>query len=333
MSLSIHSFASEAEYINGEASSESTPKVTFSDAGKSRNWCITSFDLENLPKWDEHSMKYMVYQKEKASTGRVHYQIFVQFKNAMGAKTVQNKLQLPTAHVERAKGTAAQARAYCMKEDTRLEVPVEHGEWAMQQPGKRTDLEDGCELVKKHGLKRLAEEMPSVFVRCHRGMQAYRNITMTYRTEVPKVVVLYGETGAGKSRSARNMMPRLEGQEPPCADFDQFWVWDPSLGSWFQNYDGHKYVIFEEFRGQLPFGVILTLLDRYHCQVQNKGGSANWLATRIVITSPVHPREWYTSLSTNDGQLAQLMRRITDVFQLVNALPVAMDWAPSIEGW
>ena len=58
-------------------------------------------------------------------------------------------------------------------------------------------------------------------------------------------------------------------------------------------YAGEKSVLFEDFRGQLPFGMLLSLLDRYDCKVQHKGGMCELAATHIVMTSPLHPQEWY----------------------------------------
>eukprot|EP00959_Pyramimonas_sp_CCMP1952_P383736 8041931-Pyramimonas_sp.AAC.2 len=42
--------------------------------------------------------------------------------------------------------------------------------------------------------------------------------------------------------------------------------------------DQHELVIKEEFRGQLPFSMLMRLLDRYDCRVEFKGGSAQFIA-------------------------------------------------------
>lgn len=300
---------------------------------KSRNWVFT---WNNPTKHVEFTtnMKYMVYQLETApTTGTPHYQGFIQFKHAVSAAAVKKCIH-NSAHVEICI-SPNKAREYAMKEDTRTEGPWEHGTWIAPAQGKRSDLIDACEMVTKHGLKRVAQDMPAVFVRNYRGLQALQAILSGHRNEEPKICVLWGPTGSGKSRTARDMMPQLE--DMGVADPDQHWVWDPSLGKWFQGYSGQKYVIFEEFRGQVPFGQLLSLLDRYTCHVESKGGSTHWVATRIVITSPVHPKYWYESLASNDGQYDQLMRRLeangSKVIELTQLNQQYGAERPQIDGW
>lgn len=308
------------------------PARTRSTGGKSRNWVFTINNPTEHPIFMEN-MRYLVYQLEVGANGTPHYQGFVQFKHAVAMRTAKNCIG-QNAHVEQA-ASPARAREYAMKEATREEGPWEHGEWLAPAPGRRTDLEAAVEMVRAHGLRRVAEEMPAVFVRNHRGLAALQAITAGYRTEPPKILVLYGPTGCGKSYTARKMMPQIPDTDLP--DMDQHWVWDPSLGKWFQGYTGQKYVIFEEFRGQLTFGQMLSLLDRYTCHVEYKGGSTNWVASRIVITSPVHPRMWYESLASNDGQMDQLMRRLTSNGSKIVELTQLNGWygnnVPEIEGW
>ena len=141
----------------------------------------------------------------------------------------------------------------------------------------------------------MAQQHPTVFVKMHRGLEALQHRIEGKRNSEPTVTVLYGDTGTGKSRRARELCP------------DDVYIWHPQQASWFDGYEGQKNVIFEEYRGQLPFGFLLSLLDRYDCRVQYKGGSAQFRATNIIITSPVAPRDWYPSLADNEGRLEQLL--------------------------
>jgi hypothetical protein len=91
-------------------------------------------------------------------------------------------------------------------------------------------------------------------------------------------------TGAstGKSRDARILhWPELDA-----------YVWNSSQGAWWDGYQGQKKIILEEFRGQMTFGDLLLLLDRYAMRVQIKGGHAQIQAERIVICAPQHPASW-----------------------------------------
>jgi len=322
----------DSAFIGTPSGAERTRSASRVGGAKSRNWVFTINNPTEHPIFMEN-MKYLVYQLEVGENGTPHYQGFVQFKHAVAFTTAKNCIG-QNAHMEQA-AAPVKARDYAMKEDTRQDGPWEHGTWILPAQGKRSDLQDAVELVKTKGLKRVAEDMPAVFVRNYRGLQALQAILTGARTEPPKICVLWGPTGSGKSRTAREMMPKMELVDEP--DVDKFWVWDPSLGKWFQGYSGHKWVIFEEFRGQVPFGQLLSLLDRYTCHVESKGGSTHWIATRIVITSPVHPKYWYESLASNDGQYDQLMRRLdangSKVIELTALNQSYGAQVPQIEGW
>lgn len=117
--------------------------------------------------WPEY-VRYGVYQREKGEQGTEHFQGYVEFSTKKTFAAL--KTWLPTAHFEVRKGTREQARNYCMKEDTRVDGPWEHGTWATQQ-GKRTDLEGAVQTLKAHGIKRVAQEHPEVFVKFHKGLR------------------------------------------------------------------------------------------------------------------------------------------------------------------
>lgn len=120
---------------------------------------------------------------------------------------------------------------------------------------------------------------------------------------LPEVFVFYGATGTGKTRKA---------YEDTSYDMEETWRWTPGCGTtFFDGYCGQDNVIFDEFRGQLPLGNMLTLLDGYPMTVQIKGSSVHWSPTKVIITSPIHPKEWYTSMG--EDKIEQLLRRITKV--------------------
>lgn len=117
------------------------------------------------------------------------------------------------------------------------------------------------------------------------------------------VQVFYGSTGTGKTRKAYELLGY---------DETETWRWVPGAGvTFFDGYVGQDNVIFDEFRGQIPLGQILTLLDGYPTRVQIKGSSVHWSPLKIILTSPVHPREWYTSVG--EDKVEQLLRRINKI--------------------
>lgn len=139
---------------------------------QARAWCFTLNNPTAQLEFTGH--RYAVWQKEVGEKGTEHYQGYVEWLRPLRLAAV--KKLLPTAHLEPRAGSREQARAYCMKEESRVDGPWESGEWETHQ-GKRTDLEAACEVLKEEGLKRVAEEMPSVFVKFHKGLSALEKIS------------------------------------------------------------------------------------------------------------------------------------------------------------
>lgn len=260
----------------------------------SRNVCFTinnytQEDIDQFSNWDQ--ITYVVYGKEVGENGTPHLQGYVEFKSSKKFTTIKKKF--PRAHLEARRGSASQAADYCKKDGEF----VEKGE--VSEQGKRSDIEEATEmLIAGHRMRQVALANPTVYVKYHKGLQAFQAVILEPRNEVPEVTVLYGTTGTGKSKTSREML-----SDP--------YVWGPEQGTWFDGYEGQKEVIFEEFRGQLPFGMMLRLLDRYDCKVQYKGGMIQFIANKIVITSPKHPKFWYCDDSQD--KVDQLMRRITEI--------------------
>ena len=255
------------------------------------------FTLNNPPEDDttlairnDPRVRYLVYGRETApGTGTRHLQGYVEFSSQLSFASACDAI--PGAHLEARRGTARQASDYCKKDGDY------HEQGELSNPGKRKDIDLAAEMVREGCTTReLAEAHPATFVRYHKGFAALRSALAPVRDWVPDVTVYWGSTGVGKSRRAR---------EETTAPY----VWGPEMGKWFDGYESQEHVIMEEFRGQLPFGFMLRLLDRYECRVEYKGGSCQFSPRKIVITSTKHPRDWYSDLEGSD-KLDQLLRRI-----------------------
>jgi len=274
---------------------------------RATDFCFTSYE-KNPPCGESRQVTYLVYQREAGNeTHREHWQGYVEFNNGKSFTSVQKCLKIGKAHVEKRKGTRSEAADYCMKEDTRLEDTTFTEQGVRKddaEQGKRNDLLNVANMIKdKKRVREVALEYPVEYIKYHRGIEKLRLFQIEPRNETCDITVLYGGTGVGKSRKARELCPDA-------------YVWGPEQGKWFDAYDGEDECIFEEFRGQLPFGMLLRLLDRYDCRVEVKGGSIQFRATKIIITSPIHPKEWYKTFENDSDKIDQLIRRITKIEEL-----------------
>lgn len=223
---------------------------------------------------------------EEGAEGTHHIQGRVTFKRAYrltGLKKLHSR-----AHWEITK--CKQDQMYVLKEDSDIIVHK-----PPSGKGARTDLDEIMDAVKKgHSEKWVATEYPATWARNYRAIERFRMLVEPRRTWVPDVRVYWGDTGTGKTRIALEDHP------------DAYIL----RSKWWDGYDGQKAVIIDEFNGWLPFEFLLALLDRYPMRVENKGGSRNFVARAIVITSHFHPEDWYPE---KPDRWPELKRRITKI--------------------
>lgn len=274
---------------------------------------------EKLRAWK--GVSYLVFGEEIGEEeGTPHLQGYTEFTNPKDFSAIHKMLE--GSHLEARRGTAKDASNYCKKgEQTKKEwadckdkgpnwgLNAQVTEWGtLSEQGNRNDLSPACDMIKTgHSMRDVAIAHPETYVKYHKGLMSLKCILVEPRDVIPEIRVYYGSTGTWKSRSAREWLGSAKSDDPP-------FIWHPQCEKWFDGYEGQKKVIFEEFRGQLPFGFLLSLTDRYDCKVQYKGGMIEFCATQICFTSPIHPNEWYKLEDLHGKEkLNQLTRRITDV--------------------
>ena len=205
---------------------------------------------------------------------------------------------------------------YCFKEHqpgwVLQGIPPSNDDFVKQAPkgqGARSDL---LEVKKKIDEGVLADNLMGddehfgTFARHRKFFQEYQSFKRR-RTEFskPTVIVRVGATGCNKTRWV------FEQEE-----LDELYVTGPENKEWFDGYCGQDAVLFEEYRGQFPYGMLLRLLDGYPgIRVQVKCGFVHWSPKRIYITSPQRPEEWYPNLAAAD-KVDQLLRRIDKLVTL-----------------
>lgn len=253
-------------------------------------------DVERFRVWCNSNTTYSICGHEVApTTGTPHLQSFHQMKGRPRFSSFKTVFpSVAVTPVTQDNGCAA----YCAKDDN---VAFKTGEYIQKTPGRRTDLEAVAKMAQQGcTLRELADTHPTAVVQYSGGLKHLLSIYEKPRDRSrPKYVCcLWGATNLGKTRRIFDHIERL-GETP--------YVWDPDMGVWWDGYAGQKYVIMDEFRGQMKRGSFLRLTDRYPYRVQCKGGSMQFVADYIYITSPTHPEDWYDDLG--DDKKDQFLRR------------------------
>lgn len=268
------------------------PSLIQMAATNSRYWMFTWNNPPEDADPKSWPTRYLIYQLEKGVEGTPHFQGYCTFATA---KRLTGVRKIAQVHWEMRKGSHEQAKAYCSKEDTRLSGPWEQGE--DNHPGQSTGLLAVLEAAKKPGsLKSIIELDPVAYAHNYRAVNFIRSLYAPVRDWKMEVKVYWGTTGTGKSLAARTEMPNSFFKLSSC--------------KWFDGYDGHEDVIFDDFTGGwFTMAALLQILDRGPCPVETKGGSTPFLARRVIITSNTHPKEWYP----DHHQVPALLRRIDEI--------------------
>lgn len=270
-------------------------------------WCFTSYNLNaEFTEWESlpDAVTYLIYQEEICpETRKRHLQGYVEFDRSYRMQRVKQILGTYGVHLESRKGSSQDAADYCRKQDSRVEdgIQVELGTRSKTNQGHRSDLDSAARLLLGGGsISELMQEHPSTFVRYHRGFENmyFRvNKQSSKRWRDVRILVLWGDTGTGKTRTAIELAAIHGGGYYKLGQSDRLWL---------DGYEGERTLILDDFYGWIQHGTLLVMLDGHDWRGPTKGGHiwANW--DRVVITSNKSPEEWYAF-----GLTPALERRIT----------------------
>lgn len=242
-----------------------------------------------------NKVEYICWGFETGEQGTPHLQGFVSNLSRKTLARTKVLLQCPRIHLEQRRGTVSQAIDYCQKEG----VFEEYGQRPSGQ-GSRNDLA----AVKKSiddgkRLREIADDHFTPFLKYHKGIQLYYSLKATPRNWETLVIVYWGSTGTGKTRSVIDNATDL---------------YTHVGGQWFDGYMGQSQVLFDDFSGScFKISYLLKLLDRYPMSVPIKGGFVNWCPREIYITSNLDPDIWYAN--AHPEHILALRRRFSFVFK------------------
>lgn len=264
---------------------------------RSRHYCFTlnnytQDDLKHLPTII-NKCNYLVYGREVGESGTPHLQGYIEFENAKAINPVKKLISM-RAHLESRRGTAKQASDYCKKDNDFEEYGV------LSSQGFRTDIKEAIDDLKDgKSLDDFILENPTLYARYRNTFQDVTDIVhrKKNRTTMTKGIWIYGPTGTGKSHQAFEL-----------AGEDFYLKVDD--GKWWDGYNGQKTVIINDFRGEITYGTLLNLIDKWPYKVPRRGREpVPFTSELVIITSSLHPSQIYTNLHFKDS-LAQLLRRI-----------------------
>lgn len=256
---------------------------------KARGFCFTDYELD-IKFYDTlEGATYIIIGDEICpDTGRQHWQGYVYFKNPRSIKRVINLLR--PRHVEQAKGSPKQNRTYCTKEG---KIILEKG--TLPQQGQRKDLEEIKEkILSGCSEEKIANDHFPTWCQYHRSLSRFRQLNTKPRHWKSRVIWLWGPTGTGKSRLANNRGAKF--------------ITYSSKSGFFDGYEGEEIVCFDDI-DQFTFErqVLLNLLDRYAYRLNVKGGSVEFIAKTIYLTSNYAPDE---VLKHDEA----LLRRVDEIY-------------------
>lgn len=211
------------------------------------------------------------------------------------------KLLPDQVHLEVMRGTLEHNARYIRKEGG----PIEQFGSAQNGAGHTKVAEDIMLQIRegKSDLDIMAA-IPSAF-HAQRNMESFRfkwQAKQAQEWRNLEVRVYWGDTGVGKTKLARSMMPNC-------------FMIHLSAPEWWDGYDGHTELLIDDYDSGISCVRLLNILDGHPCRLPVKGGFRWALWTKVFITSNSPPVEWHAKAKTVHH--AAMMRRISSVHNLV----------------
>lgn len=259
-------------------------------------------------------VKLAVGQLEQGEEGTSHIQFYVEYKTVQLWDTVRTQLsQFGSVHLEPRKGSPTDAYEYVTKQDTAVldddGSKCYHFEFgsAPKGCGARSDLDVIADAVLAGGSEReIAMAHPSTYIRCYNGVRALISqrdaAEPRMLSEAPRVTVLWGVSGGGKSHYALEL---AQSYGVP------YYKLSAGMGSWFEAYAGQETIILDEFCGNIQYSMLKEMLDKFPMRVPCKNGSYEFRGKNFIIMSNTKPWNWYKNLKP--VHQLQLQRRITAI--------------------
>lgn len=263
---------------------------------------------------------------EVGESGTPHTHVYVVFRNSVMFETLHKRFY--GAHIEQANGTNLENRDYVRKvgkwlEDAKHETNLadtfeEWGELPPDRSHKESQSERIMQMVRdgKSNAEILAE-IPTAFNKLPHIEQArqalmYDKHKNTWRSL--NVTYLWGDTGAGKTRSVMDTYGYSEVYQVTNYDHP------------FDGYMGQEVIIFEEFRSSLRIDDMLKYLDGYPLMLPCRYADKVACYTKVFIISNISLEQQYPNVQVDNPETwAAFRRRIHSVQHMANNFALLPD--------
>lgn len=286
------------------------------------------------PNPDMTKINFVCWQKEICpTTGKIHYQTYVEFKGSYKLKDCQKYIDVENAHIESRKTNYPYvAMLYC-KNNEHWEEKVKGnphigdnakdktGQYEInsykqfgEEPkrktnkGKRTEIAELKKIIKEgKSYDEIAIIFPELIIKYSKGIKeliSIRNKEESKNFRKLENTVFWGNAGSKKSKEVYD----LEG-------VDNIYKLDKAKNeAWFCGYAGEKVLLIDDFYGWIPYDMLLNILDGYRLRIQIKGGHdwAKW--EKVYITSNKPYESWYNNKC--ETELEPLTRRLNYIVEI-----------------
>lgn len=266
------------------------------------------------------SPAYFCMADEIATTGTYHTHIFMYSASPVRFSTIKNRF--PTAHIEKAYGSARDNRDYITKsgkwtdtDKAETSVPDTFQEWGDIPAEKEEQAPEMYRLIQDlragKSVMEIIEDSPNLAFRI-REIEMLRQTILTekYSVELRKVEVtyLYGSSGAGKTWGIF--------QQNDPREICRITDYGGRNGVRFDAYQCQDILVLEEFHSQIPISAMLNYLDIYPLTLPARYTDRVACYTKVYLTSNLPLEEQYRDIQRYQMETWRaFLRRIQNVIE------------------
>ncbi len=270
-------------------------------------WLIILAEGKDAP--EAKFLSYFVVQTEKGDNDTVHYQAYCEFSKSVEWSAVK-KIFGDRIHIEEARANAAANIRYCTKNESRYTDGdyCLHGQWGTPKKGGSA-MSLAIKIMNGLEMDEATELYPDIVMLNGPKVEAFIARSKGHRSSRPKVTILYGATGCGKSQYCMEEFGTKA-----------YWVNPPTGGRvWWGHYMGQSVAVFDDFHDHwFMLTAFLRILDSTPLMVAPKGGQVPFTSGHLVFTTNVDPRDWYSGYKGKKAHKDALERRIQDFSEIID---------------